>query len=219
MHQLRHAAILMKSRSFLLTWQGCLKHQMDQKIIIIGRKAVSYSTGSPQSFSCLPHTYTFPVTCWTLLPAGPGSTECFLQNMPSNALCSDPSFTSSLSPHPFPSFSDKVMQIWACQSKLTVMALILNSISPSSLSILINATFSVWLTFSLSEVSVGFGMGGNEVPEMEECCVVALQWPVLRQCSTAATLCSWLLGEIVTSPGRAMPGDGTAKKAEGNGCI
>lgn len=69
----------------------------------------------------------------------------------------------------------------------------------------------MWLTFSLSEVSVGLGMGGSEVPDMEECCVVALQWPVLCQCSTAAALCSWLLGEIVSLPGRAVPGNGTAK--------
>lgn len=211
MHQLRLAAILLKSRSFLLTWQGCFKHQMDQKIIIIGRKAVSYSTGPPQSFLCLSHTYTFPVTCRTLLPAGLGSTECFLQNTSGNVLCSDPSFTSSLSPHPLSTFPNDVTHTWACWGKSTLTALILNSISPSSLSVFINVTFSVWLTFSLSEVSVGLGMGGSEVPDMEECCVVALQWPVLCQCSTAAALCSWLLGEIVSLHGRAVPGNGTAK--------
>lgn len=165
MHQLRLAAILLKSRSFLLTWQGCFKHQMDQKIIIIGRKAVSYSTGPPQSFLCLSHTYTFPVTCRTLLPAGLGSTECFLQNTSGNVLCSDPSFTSSLSPHPLSTFPNDVTHTWACWGKLTLTALILNSISPSSLSVFINVTFSVWLTFSLSEVSVGLGMGGSEVPD------------------------------------------------------
>lgn len=92
-NQLRLTAILLKSRSFSYDLARLVKTPDGSKIII-GRKAVSSSTGPPQAFSRLTHTYTLTVTCWMLLLVRFWSTKCFPLNVSINLLCRDASFPS-----------------------------------------------------------------------------------------------------------------------------